>query len=112
MESKTIDTMVTMFCRDHHSRSDVPCSECADLRAYALQRLEKCPFGDGKPTCAKCPIHCYRPAMRERIREVMRYSGPRMLLQHPVLAIRHMLHERKAVPAMRKRRPEPSAPTA
>ena len=62
-------------------------------------RLEKCPFGSEKPTCATCPIHCYRPSMRERMRDVMRESGPWMLWHHPILTIRHMLDERRPAPA-------------
>lgn len=34
---------------------------------------------------------CYAPEMRERIREVMRYSGPHMLIRHPLLVVRHAL---------------------
>lgn len=33
--------------------------------------------------------------MREKIRAVMRFSGPRMLLVHPVLAVRHLLESRR-----------------
>ncbi|HBO42383.1 MAG TPA: nitrous oxide-stimulated promoter family protein [Planctomycetaceae bacterium] len=90
--------MIQIFCRAHHDAADAPCEECLALLDYALQRLERCPFGADKPTCAKCPIHCYRPAMRERIRTVMRYAGPRMLPRHPILALRHCLDAAKRVP--------------
>ena len=33
--------------------------------------------------------------MRERVRAVMRYSGPRMLTRHPVLAVAHLADGRK-----------------
>ena len=101
-ERKTIETMVALYCRDFHSPAGGLCPECDELRAYALLRLERCPYGDGKPTCAKCAIHCYKPAARERIREVMRYAGPRMLLHRPILTVRHMLAERKTAPAPRR----------
>ena len=32
--------------------------------------------------------------MREKIRTVMRYSGPRMITVHPVLAIRHLIESK------------------
>lgn len=54
-------------------------------------RLERCPFQEGKTTCARCPIHCYKPEERNLIRSVMRFAGPRMLYRHPWLAFRHML---------------------
>ncbi|HXQ24662.1 MAG TPA: nitrous oxide-stimulated promoter family protein [Candidatus Acidoferrales bacterium] len=108
-ERKTIDAMIALYCRDQHTCRGRLCAECAALGAYAQQRLEKCPFGDDKPTCAKCPIHCYKPACREQIQAVMRYAGPRILLQRPILAIRHMLDERKAAPAPPRRQGKQAA---
>jgi hypothetical protein len=54
------------------------CTECAGLLEYGLKKLEKCPLKP-KPACKKCPVHCYEPAYRERVRAVMRYSGPRLI---------------------------------
>jgi len=87
-ESKTIAVMIDLYCHSQHG-SDGLCSECSELLVYAKERLEKCPFQEGKTTCAKCPVHCFKPAMRDKIRTVMRYSGPRMLHRHPILAIHH-----------------------
>jgi hypothetical protein len=97
-EQRTIEAMIAIFCQDHHASKDHLCPECAALAAYARERLEKCPFGDDKPTCVKCPIHCYKPARREDIQNVMRFAGPRILLRRPILAIRHMLDERRVPP--------------
>lgn len=66
------------------------CPQCQALLDYAHRRLEHCKFGEDKPSCTRCPVHCYKPAMREQIRQVMRYSGPRMLLHDPIMAIRHL----------------------
>ena len=66
------------------------CPQCQALLDYAHKRLEHCKFGEDKPSCTRCPVHCYKPAMREQIRQVMRYSGPRMLLHDPIMAIRHL----------------------
>ena len=103
-ERKTIEAMIALYCRKHHAVEGALCAECAALTDYARQRLEKCPFGDQKPTCATCPIHCYKPACRAQVQEVMRYAGPRLLLRRPVLTIRHLIDERKAVPALKRRR--------
>lgn len=90
-ERRTIHAMIRIYCRGRHgARADL-CSECAELGRYADARLDRCPMAPEKPTCVECTIHCYRPAMRERIREVMRYAGPRMVLRHPVLALLHTL---------------------
>ena len=103
-ERKTIEAMIALYCRRQHASKGGLCIECAALADYARQRLEKCPFGDQKPTCATCPIHCYKPACRAQVREVMRYAGPRLLVRRPVLTIRHLLDERKAVPEPKRRR--------
>jgi hypothetical protein len=68
------------------------------LLEYAETKLDGCPYGEAKPTCRKCPIHCYRPEPKEQMRQIMLYAGPRMLFSHPILALRHLLHERKPVP--------------
>lgn len=90
-EKRTVAAMIRIFCEGRHGSQDGLCTECDELRRYALERLGKCPFQQGKTTCADCDIHCYRLSMRDRIRAVMQYSGPRMLIRHPVLAIYHVV---------------------
>jgi len=92
-ERHTIRVMIEMFCRGNHHTSDGLCAECQQLHAYAMRRIDKCPFQEDKPTCAKCTVHCYKPTMRAHVRQVMRYAGPRMILAHPVLTVRHYLDE-------------------
>ncbi len=90
-ERDTIVKMSYLYCRKyHHSPKGTLCAECQELVDYALERLRRCPFQENKPTCAKCAVHCYKPAMREKVRTMMRHSGPLMLLHHPVLAILHL----------------------
>jgi hypothetical protein len=94
-EIKTVNAMIGMYCRDRHGRGrGERCHECRDLRSYAEKRARQCPFGEEKPVCSQCPIHCYRPQMRKRITEVMRYAGPRMMLRHPLLALHHLMARR------------------
>jgi hypothetical protein len=93
-EALTLTAMVQIYCRAHHGTSGELCDVCDELRLYALERLSRCPFGGDKPTCAQCTIHCYKPQMQLRIREVMRFAGPRMLLRHPLLAVHHVLNAR------------------
>ena len=99
-ERRTFEAMLGIYCEahDHHTPERRLCGGCAELADYAAARLRHCPYGDEKPTCASCPIHCYRPDRRERVKEVMRFSGPRMLLVHPVLALLHLRDERRPAP--------------
>jgi len=94
-ELATIRAMVALHCRDRHGHRDGLCEECGALMDYATRRLDRCVFGDDKPTCANCTVHCYNADMRERVRAVMRYAGPRMMWRHPLLAIAHVIDGRR-----------------
>lgn len=101
-ELETIEAMTRIYCADHH-RTPAPCADCQALMTYAAKRLAVCTFGEEKPVCAKCQVHCYGKAMREKVREVMRYAGPRMIWRHPWLALMHVVDKRYVAP------PKPSA---
>lgn len=91
-EQRTVEQMIRIYCRHKEGNRDL-CPDCKVLLEYARIRLSKCPFGENKTSCRKCTVHCYRPDMKERIRAVMRYAGPRMIIYHPVAAIRHLITE-------------------
>jgi hypothetical protein len=99
-EWKTMEMMIKIHCRDQHRTAAALCEECLQLLDYAGVRLERCRFGAEKPTCAKCPVHCYQRARREQIKTVMRYAGPRMLWEHPVVSLRHWLDGFRQAPEM------------
>lgn len=101
-ELETIEAMTRIYCADHHGAPH-PCADCQALMTYASKRLAVCTYGEDKPVCAKCQIHCYGKAMREKVRVVMRYSGPRMILRHPWLALMHVVDKRHVAP------PKPNA---
>jgi superfamily II helicase len=90
-EKKTIDGMLKVYCKAKHQHSTELCPDCLALQTYAHRRLDSCPFHESKPACNKCTVHCYSKKMRLKVKEVMRYAGPRMLLRHPVLTIMHMV---------------------
>ncbi|HOX48212.1 MAG TPA: nitrous oxide-stimulated promoter family protein [Spirochaetia bacterium] len=90
-EAATLAVMLGAYCARRHGGKE-PCESCAELLAYARKRLAACRYGEDKPTCARCPTHCYEPGHRERIREAMRSIGPRMLFIAPRAALRHALH--------------------
>jgi len=86
-----LEQFVRIYCRGKHKMSNEGlCADCDDLLAYALERLERCPQNP-KPACKHCEIHCYKPAYREKIREVMRYSGKRLILLGRFDLLRHYL---------------------
>ena len=90
-EKKLIPVMIRKYCHGKHkAKGEELCEECRQLTEYALFRLEKCPFRVNKKFCSFCKIHCYKPDMRERIKDVMKWAGPRMIFTHPVFAMKHV----------------------
>ncbi|MFH1918531.1 MAG: nitrous oxide-stimulated promoter family protein [Planctomycetota bacterium] len=94
-EKRTIRAMVEIYCQAHHDSNGAVCDDCRAVLEYAHARLDHCPFGGGKTTCAQCPIHCYKAKMRAKMKEIMRHAGPRMACRHPIMAIRHQLQSFK-----------------
>ena len=50
------------------------------------------------PSSQACP-----PPMRQKIREVMRFASPRMIWQHPIMAIEHMIAGLRKEPICQKK---------
>jgi hypothetical protein len=90
-EKKTLKIMIGMYCNAHHCKAGGSCMECDRLYDYAMSRIDKCPYHEYKPVCGRCPVHCYEAEMREDMRAIMRHSGPRILLSHPVFGIMHII---------------------
>ncbi len=78
LEMEVMKTIIGIYCRGHHhvnrcaaSESEPSlCPDCRRLLTYARSRIAACP--------------------RMKVREVMRWSGPRMLLHHPLMTLHHM----------------------
>ena len=100
-EKKTMTAMISIYCESVH-REKVLCEQCKQLKEYALQRVDHCVFGPDKPTCKNCPVHCYSPKRKEEIKKIMRFSGPVMLYKHPVLAIIHLLKNKRKIQKFNK----------
>lgn len=93
-EKNTLKAMFYIFCSGKgHARDKKSslCGNCSLLYDYACKRIDLCPFSHDKPTCVKCPVHCYDKNSREAVKEIMRYSGPKMPLRHPFLSAMHVL---------------------
>ncbi|MBE0418159.1 MAG: nitrous oxide-stimulated promoter family protein [Coriobacteriia bacterium] len=114
-DTRLLGDFSAIYCRGNHSdavrtplQSDgavlgvygrklpVVCDECAGLLRYAEKRRAYCPK-DPKPFCSYCDTHCYSGEMREFMRDVMRYSGPRSVTRgHAMDSMRHLIEGRRA----------------
>lgn len=95
-EFKTITLMTTLYCKAHHQKGN--CEDCQNLLSHAQQKLDRCVYGQEKPACKLCPIHCYKPHYRELTKVIMQYAGPKMLFKHPILTINHVIKGSKKFP--------------
>lgn len=101
-EKQVVSLMIKLYCnKKHHTKTEL-CGECRKLAEYAALRSDKCPFMETKTFCSNCKVHCYKPDMREKIREVMRFSGPRMIFHHPVMAVSHLIESLKEKKRLKK----------
>lgn len=94
-EKRIVGEMIKLYCKKQHKVKKGLCPECQALKKYAELRSDKCPFMENKTFCSNCKVHCYNKEMREKIRQVMRFSGPRMIFHHPVMAINHLIQSKK-----------------
>ena len=94
-EQAVVSQMIHLYCSKNHNTYDKKarslCAECKELLDYSIFRSEHCPYMAEKTFCSNCKTHCYKSDMRQRIKTVMRFSGPRMILYHPFLAIWHLI---------------------
>lgn len=90
-EKNTIDKMIRLYCKSNHKVIKGLCNDCAELRNYAFSKLDQCPLKENKPVCKKCPIHCYSDERKNDIKNVMRFSGPRMIWYYPADFLKHIL---------------------
>ena len=93
IEKRTVFQMIEIYCHAHHRTKDALCESCQEVYNYAAMKYERCPFGEKKPVCSKCKVHCYNKEKREKVREIMRYSGPRMIFKHPLNTIFYFYHK-------------------
>jgi hypothetical protein len=89
-EMDTVSRMLDLYCRKKHHKNKL-CERCSDLENYAHKRLSFCPYGEDKGACSNCSAHCYSPEYRTKIKTVMRYTGPWMLVHHPVYSVKHLI---------------------
>lgn len=94
-EKKLVSIMIEIYCKGNHNTNEF-CDECKQLKEYAFKRIDCCPFMETKTFCSACKVHCYSPKNREKIREVMKYSGKRMLFKYPKVTLYHILVSIKA----------------
>lgn len=94
-EKRVVNKMIALYCNSNHKTTHELCESCNELYKYAFTRLERCPFGENKPTCSSCSIHCYKSDMKAQIKKVMKFAGPRMLFVSPIITIRHFYKEHK-----------------
>lgn len=96
-EAKLLIAMAEYYCQKTHKTNSL-CDDCRQHLRYSLARLACCPYGEEKPTCAKCVVRCHKSDEKAHIKDVMKTSGAPMLLYHPILTSEHLLRALKKAP--------------
>ncbi|MGL4338257.1 MAG: nitrous oxide-stimulated promoter family protein [Turicibacter sp.] len=91
-EKKLIKLMIDIYCEQKHGCKDSLCESCQELATYADKRLTFCKFQNEKTSCRKCPVHCYKKDMKLAVKEVMKFSGPRLLIYRPLEFLKHWFY--------------------
>lgn len=105
-EQKIVQEIIRIYCHGHHHprpAGEDLCADCRRVAIYADERILHCPRMEIKTFCSACPVHCYAPKMRKKMQEVMAYGGPRMLLHHPLLTLRHIWIQWRTRHGLRRR---------
>ena len=68
-EKKMVETMVKIYCKDHHDTKKALCSECVEIKDYAKNRLENCRYQEKKPVCGKCGLKCYNNEFKDKTKK-------------------------------------------
>lgn len=84
-----VSDMVMIYCDGHHKHTLSPCPKCQEVLDYSKFRTSKCPYIKKTLFCSNCPTPCYKPDMKEEMRVIMKYSGPRYFFKHPILVLKH-----------------------
>lgn len=87
--------VVTLMIKLYYKKNMVNSITCDELIEHVTLRQSKCPFKESKTFCSNCKVHCYKEEYRIKIKEVMKYSGPKMIFYHPILAIQHVYYMKK-----------------
>jgi hypothetical protein len=107
---------VAVYCRHHHRDAERKsfamkgmdlsktslgkrkvCADCARLLSHAVTKRAICHL-EPKPACRLCTEHCYAPDYRQRIREVMKFSGRHLILRGRLDLLFHFLLRPPKVP--------------
>lgn len=88
-EKEVFKLMVEIYCKGHKHENSI-CLDCQLIVDYGIRRIDNCPFGEEKTFCSQCKIHCFQDEKRKKVKEIMRYSGPRMIFYHPIMALKHI----------------------
>lgn len=96
-DRQTLEAIGRIFCSAHHNEardSEGLCPSCRATIDATLERAAACPYGH-ETNCEDCRVHCQRGEAQARIREIMRYSAPRMAVRHPLMTMEYLRKKRK-----------------
>lgn len=99
-EKRVMFYMINLYCKHHHKDyqkiclktfgSKPLCKECEEIYNYSTDRTDKCIFIETKTFCSTCPRQCYKINIKNKVKQIMSFSGKIMLIYHPIIALKHI----------------------
>lgn len=91
-ERENIRKTFGVYCNANHETTDGKlCPKCTALLTTVMLKIQRCPYGIGKPICDRCETPCFGEKPTNEFREIMKSGQKKMLLSHPLMAVRHKL---------------------
>lgn len=91
-ERENIRKTFGVYCNSHHDTKDGKlCPKCTALLTTVMLRIQRCPYGIGKPICDRCETPCFGENQTKEFIEIMNAGQKKMLLSHPMMAVRHKI---------------------
>ena len=91
-ERENIRKTFGVYCNANHGTTDGKlCPKCTALLSTVMLKIQRCPYGITKPICDACETPCFGESVTKDFRDVMKSGQKKMLLSHPLMAVKHKI---------------------
>lgn len=102
-EIETVSLMIGLYCQKKHgTKKGELCPECRQLLDYVKFRRMKCRGVTKSPSARTAAFIVINRICSEKIARVMRFSGPKMVFYHPVIAFSHLAETKRQKRKLKK----------
>lgn len=91
-EKETIRKTFGEYCNANHgTEGGKLCAKCTAVLSTVMIKISRCPYGIGKPICEQCETPCFGERFTNDFMTIMKGGQKKMLLSHPIMAVKHKI---------------------